>query len=75
MFISFTIAIVLLGTIYGGMLWEVRRLRERVHDQQNQITWCMAVISLIAVQIGMSLPKTPEQWKNERDPSQDAGDL
>lgn len=53
------IALFVLALLYVSLLWEIRRLRIFVHWQQNQLTWCRAVISLMAVDRDFKLPPDP----------------
>lgn len=44
-----------LGLLYGGVLWEIRKLREARHRQANQIHWCMIAIGLLTKKQGIEL--------------------
>lgn len=60
MIVAGTLVLLLLGTIYATLLWEIRRLRAVVHWHQNQITWCRATLSLWSQIDGRLLPLPAE---------------
>jgi hypothetical protein len=59
MIIISILAILLAVSVYGSLLWEIRRLRNIVHWQTNQVNWCRATLSLWSDVYELPLPPEP----------------
>lgn len=51
----FAALVVLVGALYGQLLWEVRKLRKAKHRDAQYIQWCCVAIGLCMHELDIKL--------------------
>lgn len=58
--IVMAVVLPLLTAVYGGLLYEIRKLRKAKHRQAQYLQWCCLAIAILANKVDVDLPDMKE---------------